>query len=971
MKTIKTTTLLVLLLTINIGSIFSQTFVWSNNQANGSLNESGNGVCTDTSGNIYVVGNTNSSDFSTTAGAYQISFGGGPNDIFIQKYNSSGILLWSTYFGGNSDDMGTQIATDSSGNVYITGGTYSLNFPVTPGAFQAVSGGGMDAFVAKFNTNGMLMWSTYYGGSGDETGYDIAINNLGNVYVTGNTFSGNFPVTGGAYQVTSGGASDAFIFGMNSTGTQLWSSYVGGSATDAATSIAIDNTTNNIYLTGKTMSANFPVTIQSGAYNQASIAGATDGFITKFNSLGFLLWSTYFGGTSLDVPNSISCDNNGNIWIAGYTASVNLPTQNPGSGYFQVAYAGGSTDGMFLKLNSSDSLVWSTYYGGTSADYGMSISAVNDSVYATGTTNSTNFPTTPASGAFYQGTFGGGSSDGFLLRLNSSTSVLLATYFGGTGNESGNGITTNASDVTYLTGTFDNTLHLTVPTTMTSAGGSDGFLGKLFNCSSLSMTIQTTLAISCFGGSNGVLAANPSGGTAPYSFMWSMGSTGQTVSNLVAGSYSCTAIDANGCSVTTVSSIMQPAILTMTNSVIPASCGGNNGSASAFPAGGTAPYFYTWSTLATTQTVSSLSVGVYSVVATDINGCNIINQVFVTDSCGNYSPVWPGDCNYDLKADFWDFLNIGVAYGQTGPTRPNANNSWTAQPAPNWSSTFPAVIGGNNYKHADCNGDGTVNINDTTALLNNYGLTHLKKPNVTEHIATNPDLYLVANVDTANKLQAVNFDIYLGAISLPIDSLYGIAYKINYNTSLTKQKPTITYTNSWLGNPATDLISFEKAFHSTGFVDLAVSRNNQINKSGSGKIGTCGIVTTDNLSGFDVLSVTISDIKAITFSGTIVNLNGVSDSVVINPNAFAGIKTEDLEKTISIYPNPSKGFVVVKSTAYEMSEIKINNLLGETVMSINNPSDGRINVLSLAVGVYTVGVKINESWIYQRLVVSH
>jgi hypothetical protein len=252
----------------------------------GSNGDKGQGVTTDGSGNVYVTGRADTT-FPTTNGAYQSSFGGN-NDAFLSKFTSSGSLSWSTYLGGSNGDRGNGVTTDGSGNVYVTGGA-DTTFPTTSGAYQASFGGGdsrslsnRDAFLSKFTTSGSLSWSTYLGGSGNESGSAVTTDGSGNVYVTGNA-GGGFPTTSGAYQPSFGeGGDDAFLSKFNSGGSLSWSTYLGGGNSDGGSGVTTDGS-GNVYVTGSAQS-DFPTT--SGAY-QTSYGGVGrfpyDAFLTKFN----------------------------------------------------------------------------------------------------------------------------------------------------------------------------------------------------------------------------------------------------------------------------------------------------------------------------------------------------------------------------------------------------------------------------------------------------------------------------------------------------------------------------------------------------------------------------------------------------------------------------------------------------------------------------------------------------------------
>ncbi|MGD0289798.1 MAG: SBBP repeat-containing protein [Candidatus Binataceae bacterium] len=379
----------------------------------GSLQDDPAGVAVDSSGNAYVTGETYSSNFPTTAGAFQTTLAGTING-FVSKLNSSGsALVYSTYLGGSNADNGQAIAVDSSGNAYVTGNTDSSNFPTTAGALQTTFGGGsFNAFVTKLDSGGSgLIYSTYLGGSGRDIGRGIAIDPSSNAYVAGETSSSNFPTTAGAFQTTLAGSKNAFVSKVNSGGSALvYSTYLGGSGPDDATGIALD-ASGNAYVTGITDSSNFPTT--AGAF-QTTLAGSENAFVSKLNSGGSaLVYSTYLGGSNDDYGNGIAVDSSGNAYVIGYTVSSNFPTT---AGVFQTALAG--TSAAFVsKLNSGGSaLTYSTYLGGSTAGENSGEGIAVDSsgnAYVTGGAQSSDFPTT--AGAF-QTTFGG-DGDAFVTKI--------------------------------------------------------------------------------------------------------------------------------------------------------------------------------------------------------------------------------------------------------------------------------------------------------------------------------------------------------------------------------------------------------------------------------------------------------------------------------------------------------------------------------------------------------------------------
>jgi hypothetical protein len=378
-------------------------------------------IVLDSAGNIYIAGNTYSTDFPTTANAYDDSYNGDWGDAFVAKLNNNGTtLLYSTYLGGSDNDGGNGVALDPSGNIYISGNTFSSDFPTTPGAYDTWMEGKSAAFVAKLNSSGTVMlYSTFLGGiDRTEIPPGLLLDSSGNAYLTGSTRSSDFPTTPGAYDTTFNGEfgdEDAFVAKLSSNGTSLFfSTFLGGSNYEVGWDITLDST-GNIYIIGDTRSSDFPTTSDAFDTSFNGRAGEADAFVAKLNNNGTtLLYSTFFGGSDWDVGRAVTLDTSGYIYITGCTRSLDFPT-TPGA-YDTLFNCG--WEAFVTKLNGDGTAVlYSTFLGGTGEDWGWKfVLDSNRKVIISGYTYSSDFPT---SADAYDPSHNGWC-DNFVAKLNLS-----------------------------------------------------------------------------------------------------------------------------------------------------------------------------------------------------------------------------------------------------------------------------------------------------------------------------------------------------------------------------------------------------------------------------------------------------------------------------------------------------------------------------------------------------------------------
>jgi hypothetical protein len=546
----------------------------------GNARDGGNAIAVDSLGNAYVTGGTQSTDFPTVNPLQATNGSPTYGNGFVAKLNASGsALIYSTYLGGSGSDGGTGIAIDSSGNAYVTGFTDSTDFPVTAGAFDTSiatqPGGGCysapgpceDAFVAKLNASGSaLVYSTYLGGSGDDTAYGIAVDSSQSAYVVGVTGSTDFP-TVNPLQATLEADGNAFVSKLNAAGSALlYSTYLGGSGGAGGYAIAVDSS-GNAYVAGSAGS-DFPTVDPL----QASLEGSSNAFVAKLSASGSaLVYSTYLGGSGSDVGYAIAVDSSGNAYVAGSTGP-DFPTVDA----FQATFKGAG-NAFVSKLNASGSaLLYSTYLGGTGfSAYGDLAYAIavdsSGNAYVTGQTSSTDFPTVNPLQAINKAGYYGTA---FVAML--SPGPAPAVSFSTPALDFGSVSTTSPQQSATLTNLGNATLSITgitvsgdfaLVTTATSCPYGGGTVAPEANC-----TLDVTFTPTATGVRTGILTVTDNSSGSPHAIQLS--GTGV----LSAANVSPTSLGFNGQSVGTASSpqpvtLTNPSSLTLTISNVTISSG--------------------------------------------------------------------------------------------------------------------------------------------------------------------------------------------------------------------------------------------------------------------------------------------------------------------------------------------------------------------------------------------------------------
>ena len=433
------------------------------------------------------------------------------------------ILTYTTYLGGSLTEDARGIAVDTQGCAYVTGFTTSIDFPVTPGAFQATTGGGQDAYVTKFASNGgSLIYSTYLGGSGIDNGYAISLDTQGCAYVTGLTRSADFPTTPGAFQTTPGGV---FVTKLSVDGESLiYSTFLGSTLSGSGFGIVVDFE-GCAHVTGYTSDTNFPTT--PGAFQTTKIGILDSAFITRLSADGeSLIYSTYLEGSNQDYGYDMALDTQNHVLVTGVTNSPDFPVT---AGAYQTTNTSTSAFVTKLALDGS-ALIYSTFLSGSANSAGYSISVDSSgNACVTGRVYSNGFPVSP--GAF-QVTYGGGPVDTFASKLSpGGESLLASTYLGGNNTDLNYGGTIDAQGRIYATGYTSSPNFPLTPEVIPSIldGGSNIYI-------SIFSTDLTKLLVSyCLGGGVGYNIT-----TGPEGAVYATGETFSTAFPATPGAYQTT-----------------------------------------------------------------------------------------------------------------------------------------------------------------------------------------------------------------------------------------------------------------------------------------------------------------------------------------------------------------------------------------------------------------------------------------------
>lgn len=654
----------------------------------------------DNTGTTYVCGVTRSGDFPVTPGAFQTSPMG--NDACIVSLESRGSTRWATYLGGSYIQIATDIRVGPNAMVMVTGVTLSSNFPTTPGAYSRVLRGTNDAFLCRFDTNGILHWSTYFGGSqsSQPVSYvaqwasssmipNVDIDPRGNVILAGRAFDTDFPVTNNAFQTVRNGSDDAFIARFDSSGALRWCTLVGGSDIEQNVRSDVDSS-GRIILAMSTGSTDFPVTTGTyrSSWTQSVVEDSVDIALILFDSSGNRLWGTYYGGSEVDILGDVMFDGTGSICLAGTSYSMDLPTT---SASLQPAMMVADTnlvgDGFIARFSSIGGHVWSTYYGSTGPDFIFSVARVG--VGGIGVGGYTGYSVVKTrKGPF---PLNRGAWDGFVAVLDTGGNLNWDTYLGGRYSDILMGIAGDPIGTVVAVGATGSDDFPTANAVQSSYHGTprssaiftdpDLFITRI--CYHIEMDDIFASGPLTFCDGDSVVLTGPAGFAR---YRWSTGvDSAQRLVVRRSGTYHLFALDSFGCGAysDTLNVVVHQRPHDSIRVFGPTDfCEGDSVLLVIAHPGARS---YRWSTGSTNDSIVVRTSGSYSVEITDTNGCREVTppQQIIVRSAPPFARITPRD-TVRLCPDSMVTLSIGGNYsliewsnGVKGPTnRVGAGRYW-------------------------------------------------------------------------------------------------------------------------------------------------------------------------------------------------------------------------------------------------------------------------------------------------------
>ncbi|MCW3103133.1 MAG: hypothetical protein JWO09_1573 [Bacteroidetes bacterium] len=944
-------------------NIKAQTLDWAKSLG-GTGADNINDIVYDSAGNVYTTGSfQNTVDFDPGPGVFNLS-SAGYYDLFVQKLDASGNLVWAKSIGSNSAENGNGIALDMYGNIYVTGDYYSptVDFDPGPGVENVSSLGSMDAFILKLDAAGNFNWVKTISAPNIQTGVKLVTDPAGNIYISGTYYgTADFDPGPGVYNLTSAGSGNFFAEKLNSIGDLIWARSMGSAGNEEAHDIALDKN-NNVLLSGLyTSSADLDPGPDSDI---VSGLGNWEIYIVKLDSSGNYTWGKSISSSGPDIANSIAVDDSGSVYVTGFFSFV--ADFNPGPGTSNLA-SQGNWDIFVEKLDSSGNFVWAKSIGSPGNDEGNAISTdLSGNIYITGRFSGTadfdpGLGTTSLTAS--------GASDAFVEKLDPSGNLVWVHQMGGTGSNQGYAVAVSLPGMVYAAGYFQSATDFDPgpgSVILTSAGATDAYLTKWSQgyCDNLTVVVDYASNAGC--SSNGFAYGHALNGIPPYSYSWNTApidhDSAAAFSN--SGIYNLTAIDSVGCTHSSSVLINGPTSQTgydLNINFISTPLRPNR-------------TFYAW--------FDNINTGCVAVSGT---------VMLVLDTMTTYisSVIFPPD-SISPTGDslFWNFTSMPYSLGHvfgnmtlkvsplshagdvlcfdvyTNPLTADANpynnvktycfpvvNSWD----PNVKNVYPPGECSNGYVS---NGQ----LLSYTVRFQNTGS------------ADAIDIYVLDTLDADLDINSVH--VISSSHSMFTEILPGNVLKFRFDNihlpDSTSNEPGSHGYVIYEVMPVAGLSNATQIRNKAGiYFDFnpPVYTNEVLNTISDGTFdlstSTSGITITANLSAgaYQWIDCSTGDsIAGATAQNFTPSQNGnyaviISDGCYTDTSACVavlslGLNSKGTYNAFSIYPNPANSTITVKSE--KATEIRILNMLGEVLMTRTIEKEAVIDISQLANGIYFI-----------------
>ncbi len=940
-------------------------------------------IIEDDSGYIYMAGRTNCTSGLATAGAFKSQTNYDYEEAFLAKFDTSGTIVWSTYYGGDDHDGAKALAKDKDGFIYLAGWANSKSDVATSNSYQNNSGGTIDAFLAKFTTQGQRVWGTYFGGLEPDFIQAMASDTLGNIYLFGHTESYNNFATKRGYQTSNNsqqGSPETFLLKFTEVNPDA-----GITSIDSLSNNYCGQVSKPVYARIKNYSAAITIdsvfigwTFNGSNRTPKKFKGAIDpGDTSQLIYLGTVKF--------IDTLNTLK------IWTYDPVNHKDLNAKNdtliqtvkiypfPESKFQfsnkceneHIDFINQST----VKTGSIVSFLW--IFG----DGDSSTAASPSKAYSKAGTYQVKLITTSNNGCMdsisKEIIIYPRSVPDFSYTVNCADTTV---YFINQSTLS-SGIYKSVWD--FGDSTFSNVLHAgkkysapgiyTVKLVTTTSFGCKDSITKTINILPLPNPAFTAKK-TCLGDSTYFQDSS----TSAVSWLWYFGdnqtSTEQHPSHKYSaeGSYNVSLVvkNANNCTSTKSKKIE---VYSLPQSIFSVSdiCVTDSFQFTSKGKGATQWYWkfgddaYSFDEHPKYKYSSAGRYDVWLIVSNN-NGCkdSVMHTITVDSSC-----VWPGDANADKVVDNKDILAIGLAYADTGTARIDTSTLWKAHLVKNWSNNFSS---GQNYKHADSDGSGIVSYNDTLAVTRNYTKTHAKKQQINRGKSGDPVLKIDIQNDSLKAGDTLVAYIQLGENALPAKDVYGIAFSIDYNRDLFSA-PVVDFSGSWFGN---NILSYS---NTTNGLDIALTRTDKKNITGSGRIATVKMIVQKDVQARQEIKLEITDNLLISANEKVIEVFAIDDSVQTykEPNSiYNSAKKEPLE--VKVYPNPFNTQTIVEYTLPSAGNVSVSlSDISGRIFLLQQPMQKPFgihqfvldaNKLVLKSGLYILRIEINGIPEFRKLV---